>query len=84
VVKIQNADTIVPSELRNDRFFMRFVSDSFVNYEGVFVNLVITIRCKRRVKNCKFQFDSLTVKWFLILLSVPFRILTPYPFRSAF
>jgi hypothetical protein len=26
--------TIVPSKLRNDRFFRRFVSDSFVNYEG--------------------------------------------------
>ena len=23
----------------------------------IFVYLVITIRCKRRVKNCKFQFD---------------------------
>jgi hypothetical protein len=49
--------TIVPSKLRNDRVFRRFVSDSFVNYEGIFVYLVITIRCKRRVKNCKFQFD---------------------------
>jgi hypothetical protein len=26
--------TIVPSQLRNDRFFRRFVNDSFVNYEG--------------------------------------------------
>ena len=26
--------TIVPSKLRNDRFFRRFVSDSFVNYKG--------------------------------------------------
>jgi hypothetical protein len=26
--------TIVPSKLRNDSFFRRFVSDSFVNYEG--------------------------------------------------
>jgi hypothetical protein len=30
----QFAGTIVPSKLRNDRFFRRFVSDSFVNYEG--------------------------------------------------
>ena len=29
-----NQATIVPSKLRNDRFFRRFVSDSFVNYEG--------------------------------------------------
>ena len=29
-----NTYTIVPSKLRNDRFFRRFVSDSFVNYEG--------------------------------------------------
>jgi hypothetical protein len=27
-------NTIVLSKLRNDRFFRRFVSDSFVNYEG--------------------------------------------------
>ena len=26
--------------------------------KDIFVYLVITIRCKRRVKNCKFQFDS--------------------------
>ena len=50
--------TTVPSKLRNDRFFRRFVSDSFVIYEGHICYLVITIRCKRRVKNCKFQFDS--------------------------
>ena len=31
---IWNRVTIVPSKLRNDRFFRRFVSDSFVNYEG--------------------------------------------------
>ena len=32
--------------------------------KDIFVYLVITIRCKRRVKNCKFLFDILTVKWF--------------------
>jgi hypothetical protein len=26
--------------------------------KDIFMYLVITIRCKRRVKNCKFQFDS--------------------------
>jgi hypothetical protein len=26
--------------------------------KDIFVYLVITIRCKLRVKNCKFQFDS--------------------------
>jgi hypothetical protein len=31
---LREIGTIVPSKLRNDRFFRRFVSDSFVNYEG--------------------------------------------------
>jgi hypothetical protein len=39
----------------------RFVSDSFSITKDIFVYLVITIRCKRHVKNCKFQFDILTV-----------------------
>ena len=32
--RFTDSGTIVPSKLRNDRFFRRFVSDSFVNCKG--------------------------------------------------
>ena len=41
---IQYTVLLFPVKLRNDRFFRRFVSDSFVNYEGHICG----------VKNCKF------------------------------
>ena len=34
ILSILAKSTIVPSKLRNDRFFRRFISDSFVNCEG--------------------------------------------------
>jgi hypothetical protein len=50
--------TIVPSKLRNDRFLGGLSVTVLSITKDIFVYLVITIRCKRRVKNCKFQFDS--------------------------
>ena len=50
--------TIVPSKLRNDRFLGASSVTVLSITKDIFVYLVITIRCKRRVKNCKFQFDS--------------------------
>jgi hypothetical protein len=54
----QFAGTIVPSKLRNDRFLGALSVTVLSITKDIFVYFVITIRCKRRVKNCKFQFDS--------------------------
>ena len=50
--------TIVPSKLRNDRFLGGLSVTVLSITKDIFVYHAITIRCKRRVKNCKFQFDS--------------------------
>jgi hypothetical protein len=49
--------TIVPSKLQNDHFLGRLSVIVLSIRKDIFMYLVITIRCKRRVKNCKFQFD---------------------------
>ena len=50
--------TIVPSKLQNDHFLGGLSVIVLSIRKDIFMYLVITIRCKRRVKNCKFQFDS--------------------------
>jgi hypothetical protein len=55
---IWNRVTIVPSKLRNNRFLGGLSVTVLSITKDIFVYLVITIRCKQRVKNCKFQFDS--------------------------
>jgi hypothetical protein len=56
--KLISKATIAPSKLRNDRFLGALSVTVLSITKDIFVYLVITIRCKRRVKNWKFQFDS--------------------------
>jgi hypothetical protein len=55
---LQSSPTIVASKLRNDRFLGGLSVTVLSITKDIFVYLVITIRSKLRVKNCKFQFDS--------------------------